>query len=182
MTYGDEQLYGGGFGGSGYGGYGYGGGGGGSTGTGTGSGPGGPPFGSNAAWATYVEGQLAGVVDPVALSAAVGVYLTGRPATSDQESLIEQCIAIGGYPPVAGTNGNPPGIVSGGGHPPGTVAVPNVVGSNWSASLKAITAAGLKPSPAAKPSTAKDPVTGESPTAGTMVNAGSTVTLTSSHR
>src|SRR5579859_4409716 len=104
MTYGDEQLYNGG----GYGGYGYGGGQGGQGGSQGGSGSGGPPFATNAAWASYAEAQLSGIVDPTALSAAVGVYLTGRPASTDQVSLIDQAIAIAGYPPVAGPGNNPP--------------------------------------------------------------------------
>ena len=172
MTYGDEQLYN--AGGGGYGGYGYGGGQGGQgSSQGSGSGSGGPPFATNAAWATYAEGQLSGIVDPTALSAAIGVYLTGRPATSDQVSLIDQAIAIAGYPPVAGPGNNPPGIVPGGGS--GQVTVPNAVGQNKSAASKIITGAGLVPK--VTPGE-KDPIVSQSPEAGTKVAKGSTVTLT----
>jgi hypothetical protein len=184
MTYGDEQLYGGGYGGTGYGGYpgGYPG----SPGSPGAGGPGGPPFTDNAAWATYAEQQLAGIVDPTALSAALGVYLTGRPASSSQVSLIDQAIAIAGYPPVAGTSpaGYPPAIKQGGGGNPGGggTTVPNVVGQNWMGAIKQISTAGFKPSPAAKPANAKDPITGQQPAGGTQASKGSTVTLTSPTR
>ena len=124
LTYGDEQLDGGGFGGSGFGAFGFPGAGGGGGGGGGGGAGGGPPFTTNAAWATYAEQQLAGIVDPTALSAALGVYLTGRPASSDQVSLIDQAIAIAGYPPTAGPGNNPPGIVQGGGGGGGSAVNP----------------------------------------------------------
>ena len=177
MTYGDEQLYGGGFGGGGFGGFGFGGGGTpGSPGGGGQPGPG--SFTSNAEWASYAEQQLMGVVDPTALSAALGVYLTGRPASTDQVSLIDQAIAIAGYPPVAGPGNNPPGIVQGPGGGGGKVTVPPVVGNNWMNAIHTLTDAGLKPSPAAKPAGARDPITAQSPAAGTQVAKGSTVKIT----
>jgi hypothetical protein len=176
MTYGDEQLYGGGsFFGGGGGGAGGGAGGGGSPG-------GGPPFSSNAAWASYAEQQLGLIgIDPVALSAAIGVYLTGRPATADQVSLIDQAIAIAGPVPVADPSGYPPNIRQqpGGG---GGGTVPNVVGQNWMGAIRILSAAHFKPSPASKPANAKDPITGQSPAGGTSAPPGSTVTLTSPTR
>lgn len=177
MTYGDEQLYGaGGYGTGGYGGYGPYGTGGGTGGGTTGQGPG--SFTSNADWATYAEQQLAGTVDPTALSAALGVYLTGRPASSDQVSLIDQAIAIAGYPPVAGPGNNPPGIVQGGGGGGGQGTVPNVVGQNHSFAVKAIAAAGLNPVTAR--GRWKDPVKSVSPPAGTQLSQGASVTITGS--
>ena len=119
MTYGDEALYGGGSGGYGTSGffpgsyYGSGGG------SGSGVTPGPGAFTTNADWAQYAEQQLSGTADPTALSAALGVYLTGRAATSDQVNLIDQAIAVAGYPPVAGPGNNPPGIVQGGTPGPG---------------------------------------------------------------
>lgn len=80
-----------------------------SVGTGTGSGT----FTTNAQWAQFVEQFLesSGAVSDVApLSAAIGKYITGQPVTSDQQSLIEQAIAIGGYPPVSGPDAYPPSI------------------------------------------------------------------------
>lgn len=114
MTYGDEGLYGGGSGGFGTGGFIGGGftGGTGGTGSGSGSGPG--SFTTNADWAQYAEQQLSGTVDSTTLSAALGVYLTGRAASTDQVSLIDQAIAIAGYPPVAGPGNYPPNIKQGG--------------------------------------------------------------------
>lgn len=183
MTYGDEQLYGGGFGGVGLGGFGFPG----STGTpgGTGGtgGPGPGSFTTNADWAQYAEQQLSGVVDPTALSAALGVYLTGRMATSDQESLIDQAIAVAGYPPVSGPDNYPPNIKqSPGGGGGGGGSVPNVVGQNWLGAIHQLQAAGFKPSPAAKPGNATDPVTSQSPAAGTTASKGATVTLKSGTR
>lgn len=81
---------------------------------------------TNAQWAQLAEAYLtqnAGA-DPATLSAALGAYLAGQAVTAAQESLIDQAIAVEGYPPVAGPGGNPPGIrtQSGGGQgspPPG---------------------------------------------------------------
>lgn len=96
---------------SGYGYTGYAGGsGGGIFGTGT---PG--SFASNAEWAQYVEAyeenNLGG--DPVTVGNAIGKYLTGQALTTDQIGLVQSAIAIGGYPPVSGPNGNPPAYVTG---------------------------------------------------------------------
>lgn len=65
---------------------------------------------SNAQWTLNAEQMLSGIVDAGALSAALGAYVTGNAVTSDQESLIDQAIAVAGYPPVAGATGYPPGI------------------------------------------------------------------------
>lgn len=81
--------------------------------------PVGPPA-SNPLWTQAVLAQYTG--DTQAMTAALGVYLTGGVPTADQDSLIEQAIAIEGYPPVAGPNGYPPAIRSqpaGGQTPPG---------------------------------------------------------------
>jgi PASTA domain len=178
MTYGDEQLgYGGG--GGGYGGYGGGYGGGGyPPSPGGGPGPGG--FTNNAEWAQYAEQQLS-FADPNSLSAALGKYLTGQPVDSSQANLIDQAIAIAGYPPVSGPGGFPPSIHQGSGGGGGQVKVPNVVGQNWLGAIRQIKAAGLSPSPSSKPRGAKDPITSQNPKAGTQVAKGSKVTLTGSH-
>lgn len=123
MTYGDEQAsqYGssGAFGG--YGGYGYGGGGGGNT-YGTGG-----QFTTNAEWSQYVEQYLTGQegLDPNTVGNAIGKYITGQGVTADQQTVIEQAIAIGGYPPVNGPAGYPPSIqlVKGTGPGPGSSSV-----------------------------------------------------------
>lgn len=78
---------------------------------------------TNAEWAQQVEAELAGVVDATQLAAAIGKYLTGQPLTQAQQSLADQAIAFGGYPPVAGPSGYPPALRSspagsgGGGNP-----------------------------------------------------------------
>jgi hypothetical protein len=145
-----------------YTGYGFGGGGGYSGGGGSGGNPG-PPFTSNAAWASYCE-QSMGSTGSDAIAAALGHYLVGVPLATGESTIVDQAIAIGGYPPVAGPNGYPPAFKTGGGGG-GSNTVPNVIGQDWTYSIKAITAAGLVPSPGAKPPGAKDPITGESPSA-----------------
>jgi len=67
---------------------------------------------SNAEWAARVRDDLGGVVDPAALSSALGAYLTGAPVQrgSAVEDLIHQAISAEGYPPVAGPANHPPAI------------------------------------------------------------------------
>lgn len=193
MTYGDES--GAGYapavaiGSYGYGGYGYGGGspfgfntgGFGPLPGGGGSGPSPGNFTSNAQWAQYAE-QFMGSNGNDSISAAIGKYITGQPVTSDQQSTIEQAIAIAGYPPVAGPEGYPPAMhVSSPSAPPppATIPVPNVVGQTAGAAHNTLVAAGLVP---------RDPsgavrgeyawkVVGESPPAGTQVAKGSQVSI-----
>lgn len=53
------------------------------------------------------------VSDPTALSAALGKYITGAYVSADDSatnSLIQQALAVEGYPPVSGPNGYPPSI------------------------------------------------------------------------
>lgn len=114
--------------GGGYGFQGYAGGSGGIFGTGA---PG--SFTSNAEWAQYVEGYEENNLgaDAPTVGNAIGKYLTGQPLTTEQIGLVQSAIAIGGYPPVSGPNGNPPNYVTantgttnpppnGGGNPPPT--------------------------------------------------------------
>jgi len=77
----------------------------------------GPPFTSNAAWSQYVIGLLStptGSFDPGTVTNAIGAYIDGVQVTTAQETIINDAIAIGGTPPVAGTNGFPPSINVGG--------------------------------------------------------------------
>lgn len=71
-------------------------------------------FNSNAEWAQYVENyevtNLGG--DAPTVGNAIGKYLTGQVLTSDQQGLVQSAIAIAGYPPVSGPNGNPPGFAT----------------------------------------------------------------------
>ncbi len=116
--------------GGGYGFQGYAGGSGGVFGTGT---PG--SFTSNAEWAQYVEAYEENNLgaDAPTVGNAIGKYLTGQALTTDQVGLVQSAIAIAGYPPVSGPNGNPPNYVTantgntnppppgnGGGNPPPT--------------------------------------------------------------
>jgi hypothetical protein len=67
---------------------------------------------TNQQWAQNAISYLGqnGGVDTGALAQALGAYLNGQAVTSAQESLIDQAIAVEGYPPVSGANGYPPGI------------------------------------------------------------------------
>lgn len=67
---------------------------------------------TNQAWAQNAIAYLGSnvSVDSAALSAALGAYLAGQPLTSDQVGLVDQAIAVEGYPPVSGAGGYPPGI------------------------------------------------------------------------
>lgn len=74
---------------------------------------GGTGYATNGAWSQGVIDYMLhnGLVeDPTALSAALGVYLTGSYATDAQIALIQQAIAVQGYPPVSGSTGYPPSI------------------------------------------------------------------------
>jgi hypothetical protein len=112
----------------------------------TGPGPG--SFTSNGQWAQYAEDYLVNTIgEPAAdVGNALGKYVTAQPVDTTGKGYINQAIAFAGFPPVAGPNGNPPGIVDGPpGPPPGQqVTVPNVVGMETDAGQRAITAAGLK--------------------------------------
>jgi hypothetical protein len=73
--------------------------------------PGTGGFTTNGQWAQQAEADLGGIgVDPVALAAALGHYLTGSPLTTAEQTLVDQAIAEEGYPPVAGATGYPPAM------------------------------------------------------------------------
>lgn len=80
-------------------------------GSGNNIGPGG--FTSNAQWSQYAISTLTAngsVQDAGKLSDALGKYITGRPVTEEEQSLIQMAIAIADKPPVAGPTGYPPSI------------------------------------------------------------------------
>ncbi len=136
----------------------------------------GPPFSTNAAWAQFCE-QTMGSSGSDAIAAALGHYLTGSPLQTGESTIVDQAIAIGGYPPVAGPNGMPPALNTnnpGGGQ----VKVPNVVGMETAAGDRAITAAGLQFSHAPLKGGVGSTITATSPAGGTMVAQGSTVNVT----
>jgi len=71
---------------------------------------------TNGAWVQAVEKYMMDnnlVEDLTQLSAALGKYITGAyidPKDLATTSLVQQAIAVEGYPPVAGNNGYPPSI------------------------------------------------------------------------
>lgn len=74
-------------------------------------------FTTNGEWSQDVIAYMTSnnlVEDPTQLSTALGRYLTGAFVDPDKDaalvSLIQQAIAVKGYPPVAGPNGFPPAI------------------------------------------------------------------------
>lgn len=136
----------------------------------------GPPFSTNAAWAQFCE-QTMGSSGSDAIAAALGHYLTGSPLQSGESTVVDQAIAIGGYPPVQGPNGMPPALNTNNPTTGGTIAVPNVVGMETDAGGRTVTAAGLKFSHPPLKSGVGSTITSESPSAGTMVASGSTVTV-----
>ena len=73
-------------------------------------------FNSNAEWSQYVQAyeinNLGG--DAPTIANAIGKYITGQPLTTDtMVSIVQSAIAIAGYPPVSGPNGNPPSFTTG---------------------------------------------------------------------
>lgn len=73
-------------------------------------------FTSNAQWAQYVEQYEVDNMnaDGATVGNAIGKYLSGQPLTTDaMVSMVQSAIAIGGYPPVSGSNGYPPGYRTG---------------------------------------------------------------------
>lgn len=91
--------------------------------TGYAGGSGAVPFGSgapgsftnNAEWAQFVEAYEINNMgaDGPAVGNAIGKYISGQPLTTDaMVSIVQSAIAIGGYPPVSGPNGHPPGYVT----------------------------------------------------------------------
>lgn len=91
-------------------------------GSGGGSGGIGSGFVNNAEWVQAVVTYMTDrdlVAEPSQLTTALGKYITGQPAGDDAtRTLIEQAIAVQGYPPVSGANGYPPSINTN--HPPET--------------------------------------------------------------
>jgi hypothetical protein len=73
------------------------------------------------------------VQDTGPLSAAIGRYLAGQSVSDDDKSLIQQAIAVGGLPPVAGANGFPPSI---------NTAPPSSTGGTTSGKLPPVTGLG----------------------------------------
>ena len=78
-------------------------------------------FLSNAEWAQYVENYEVNNLgaDAPTVGNAIGKYLTGQPLdVNSMVPIVQSAIAIGGYPPVNGPNGNPPSYTTTGGATP----------------------------------------------------------------
>lgn len=123
-------------------------------------------FTSNAQWAQYVEAYEINNMgaDAPTVGNAIGKYLSGQALTNDMLGLVQSAIAIGGYPPVSGPNGNPPNFVTssstptspGGSTPPpttngnppptqNTITVPNTNGKSAGTAHNMLTQARLDP-------------------------------------
>lgn len=145
--------------------------------SGTTSVPGG--FTSNAQWGQAAE-QYLGSTGSDSIAAAIAKYLNGQPLTSDQVTVVQEAIAVEGNPPVAGTNGNPPGYLTAppvninpGG--PAKVSVPNVVGMRADTARQTLRREGLTYNIS---DNATGSVSAQSPKPGTQVSSGSIVRLT----
>lgn len=136
-------------------------------------------FTSNAYWTQYCE-QVMGSTGDDSISAALGAYISGDGVTATEVSIIEQAIAIAGYPPVAGTNGYPPSIKTAPSGGSAQVAVPDVIGRPQEDAYAILQAVGLKPKGSPVQPGKVLTVDSQSPAEGSHVPAGSTVTLHSS--
>jgi hypothetical protein len=70
-------------------------------------------YASNGQWVQGVIGYMTtnGLIEePTQLSAALGKYITGAYADDAAVALIQQAIAVQGYPPLSGPNGYPPSL------------------------------------------------------------------------
>lgn len=83
-------------------------------------------FSTNGQWTqAVIEYMITNslIEDAGAMSAALGKYLTGAYVTDAQVSLIQQAIAVQGFPPLSGPNGYPPSLNR---NPPTSPATPTV--------------------------------------------------------
>jgi hypothetical protein len=143
-------------------------------------------FTNNAQWAQYVENYLESNegADPITVGNAIGKYISGQPLTPDMISVVQNAIAIGGSPPVAGLNGNPPSYITSNTTPPpptiSKVKVPYVIGLDLAHAAVDISQAGLHPHgpPITNIRGQYQKVITQSPNYGTLVNKGSTVSVT----
>jgi len=68
---------------------------------------------SNGQWVQAVIEYMVGnnlIEEPAQLSSALGKYITGSYVTDSEVALINQAIAVQGFPPVASPNGYPPSL------------------------------------------------------------------------
>lgn len=148
-----------------------------STGTGVGQ-----EFLTNGSWVQYAENYLTSTVGLSAgtVSSALGKYIAGQAVDSAQQDIINQAVAVAGYPPVSGAGGYPPSIrLSGTPNASGSISVPDVKGLDVAQAMQVISSSGLKTGhfPKSVPGVVHV-VMSQSPKAGTKVNHGTKVNLT----
>jgi PASTA domain-containing protein len=138
------------------------------------------PVTTNAQWTQAAVTQLQqDGYQATSVLTALGKYINGVAVNANEAGIVQAAIAVEGYPPQAGKNGNPPGIVHGGGGGGGgqggkQVTVPNVKGKLYPAAASVIKSHGLVPERAGK---AMGRISDEEPDAGTKVDKGSKVRL-----
>jgi hypothetical protein len=151
--------------------------------------PGAGGFTTNGEWVQQAEQDLGGLgIDAVALSAALGKYLTARPLNAAEQSLVDQAIAAENYPPVAGPGGYPPamhttptgpgGGTGGGPPPPGMVTVPRLISERVENANSALASLGLRSTFGPRKPHVPYYVTAQNPKPGAKVKPHSTVHLT----
>jgi PASTA domain-containing protein len=138
------------------------------------------PVTTNAQWtqAAVTQLQQDGYQSLVVLK-ALGKYINGVAVDANETTIVQAAIAVEGYPPQAGKNGNPPGIVHGGGgggdgQGRKQVTVPNVKGKLYPAAATLIKARGLVPERVGR---GIGVIADEEPDAGTKVEKGSKIRL-----
>lgn len=142
------------------------------------------PVTTNAQWTQAAVTQLQqDGYQAHAVLTALGKYINGVAVDANETGIVQAAIAVEGYPPQAGKNGNPPGIVHGGGGGGGgqggrQVTVPDVKGKLYPVAARIIRQHSLVPERAGK---AVGRIADEEPDAGTKVDKGSKVRLSAGH-
>lgn len=143
-----------------------------------------PQATTNAQWsAAAVSALTAQGYTGTQVLGALGPYLAGQPISTSQASVVQAAIAVEGYPPVPGQNGDPPGIKTstggGGTGQSSNVSVPKTIGQPQEAAFAILSTAGLKAKGTKTIPGKTLTVQSSNPPAGASVAKGSTVTLTS---
>lgn len=143
---------------------------------------------TNAQWSQNAVTQLtAQGTNGATVQAALGVYLTGGQLTAAQQTVVQEAIAVEGYPPTAGAGGYPPAMntASSTGQTGTTsatnVTIANVVGMDAAQAQQVLISQGLKPeitfTAAANKPGIYHIITKTSPAVGASVAPGTTVIL-----
>lgn len=146
-----------------------------------------PQATTNAQWsAAAVSALTAQGYTGTQVLGALGPYLAGQPISTSQASVVQAAIAVEGYPPVPGQNGDPPGIKTstggGGTGQSSNVSVPKTIGQPQEAAFAILSTAGLKPKGSKVIPGHILYVQSSNPPAGASVAKGSTVTLVSKEK